>query len=188
MRLMIFCNVAWLPHYRGESTNPMQFFPGLLEHGEKQEEGWERWNFKTERDGNVYGYAPTNYREINLERIGGSGDYLTGVDVVFASNTLNQGDLIVGWYSNATVYRRLQSILRGIDEDEKGYNFCASPENVVCIPVDRRTYQVPRAQKGVTGWMGQHAIWYADSPRQEVRNYVYGVRKYVADYPQGTTP
>ena len=196
-RPMIFCRVGWMAHYQGE--------PGIRRGGsyvEKHGEGWEMWNFKPEGDGNFYGYVPARGRTIWVERIGGDDVSIDGVDVVFVSTKDGGGTFIVGWYLNATVYRKL--VYGGVPHNSKdrvgtGYNLQTSSGNKTCVPESKRSHQV---RTGGKGWMGQTSVWYGDclnseklkkgeltvEEAAEISRYVDSVRKYIANYPQGTTP
>lgn len=71
--------------------------------------GGEVFNFKPSR-GKCYGYAMSlHLAGVNLRFLDESqrwleGDELTGVDVVFIARRPGYGQVVVGWYRNATVF------------------------------------------------------------------------------------
>ncbi|MCE1187261.1 MAG: DUF3883 domain-containing protein, partial [Rhodocyclales bacterium] len=78
------------------------------------------------------------------------------------------GTTIVGWYKDATVFRDYQPFTttppthfqNGID----GYRITAPAQSATLLPVDARTFEIPRQVKG---GMGQSNIWYADVPESQ---------------------
>ena len=74
----------------------------------------------------------------------------------------NLGSVIIGWYKDATVFRDLQKPPDNSNRRYKGeeveYYVKAKEENCLLLPVDERTFEIPRGR----GWMGQANTWYAD--------------------------
>jgi hypothetical protein len=109
--------------------------------GQKGGGNSENYNFLP-YDGNVFGgFWPGRGRskrakEINLTRLGARGeDAARHVTVVFFAPSPKDGKRrLVGWYEDATVYRRL----RQHPADGQEYNVTARSENAHRIPVSKR--------------------------------------------------
>jgi hypothetical protein len=148
--MALFCRIAWMEHYTGVVDDPMSPQHG----GQWVEDGnvpWESYNFKP--FGNkIYGYARpgTHWDRARLERIDPTAncDRLGGVRVVFFSQGPS-GQVIVGWYSNATVLREAQ---RGPGKlrDDLPYMFICAADQAVLLPPNQRNHSIPRG-KGATG-------------------------------------
>jgi hypothetical protein len=177
MRAMLFCNVGWMSWYEGLAGNPDKIVGGGKWVTEN-ETGAEVCNFLACRDGNVYGYVETiqgkKDRKIHIEMIGGSGDYVDGVDVVWTATDPDEGGRkVIGWYREARVFRDRQEFAdppsRQHNRDEIGsYRILASAKNVVRLDLEDRTLVMGRGR----GWMGQ-TPWWAPSPESspEVRKF-----------------
>ncbi len=136
----VFCRVAWMRDYCG----PVGDVPkGGGGHIEEYERGIEEYNFLGHKEDDdaeekVYGYVrgdlksrnkntPTN-KALNLTKLdpalGDKISYIDDVTVIFFATRPKpgQGQFIVGWYKNATVYRELKE-----RPDEKVYNVLTDP-------------------------------------------------------------
>jgi len=156
--------------YQGQTANDQITGGGAFvkQHGY----GHEIFNFQP-FEGRVFGYVQppgTAYNDqpgsgINLNRLGAASDddLLTGVIAVWVATSPHGRSFIVGWYNNATIYRRWQSppgeANRRYEGSEFGYYVTAASSDANLLPPDERIFQVPRGQGG----MGQANIWYADS-------------------------
>jgi hypothetical protein len=171
---MIFFNVGWMKRYKGiaDDDQPQGGGSWVGEHG------WDysMLNFQ-EFKGRYYGYGETR-GAINVVRLGAeeSADRLEGVTVVWVSTSPSLGPVIIGWYRNATLLRDYpppEDSGREYNGEKIGYRTTARVEDCLLLPVERRTFPVPRGKGG----MGQANVWYADSPenaefRQRVMLYV----------------
>jgi hypothetical protein len=128
--------------------------------------GLEVCNFSQDK-GSLYGNLQIRGDHINLQRIGANNDddFIEGTTIVWTANRPSGGTVIVGWYKNATVYRNRQQFKKApvaqLKNDVDGYWIKAPFDNATLLPVDARTFEIPRQVKGS---MGRSAIWYADSP------------------------
>ena len=116
------------------------------------------------------------YNELHIERIdplAKNRDSLDNVLVVFCATPKPGGSVIVGWYKNATVYRRRPSY------EGRDYNLCAQKDDCCLLPEYRRTFKVPRATNGDVGF-GTMNIWYAHGEKN--RGYVESVIDYIDSY------
>lgn len=119
MARMIFCNIAYMVFYRGQSETDAAVGGGS--NPEKEEEH----NFDPLGD-HMYGYVPAVARTIDVARIGPvNGDVpcvrksdrdvvpccdarAGGVDVVWTATSPERDRVVVGWYRNATVFPILE--------------------------------------------------------------------------------
>lgn len=162
---ILFGNVGWMERYQGLHSGDQ--IRGGGAYVKKEGRGHEICNFSP--SGNkLYGYVQPHGEQIDIERIGANSDAdsLSGVTVVWTATRPTGGTTVVGWYSNATVFRNYKRFKKappvqsrnGVD----GYWIEAPANRAKLLPVDERTLEVPRQ---VRGGMGQSNIWYADSPQ-----------------------
>ena len=162
---MIFCNIAYMVFYRGQSERDAAVGGGS--HPEKEEEH----NFDPLGD-YMYGYVPAVARTINVSRLGPvSGDAACarktdpnvlpccdartdGIDVVWTATSPGQGRVVVGWYRNATVFRHLQQCDHGV------YQIKARTTDCRLLPVAKRTSNI---ETGRRGRPGNSPVWYAET-------------------------
>lgn len=157
---MIFCNIGWMAHYTGLSAQEK------IEGVTQEYLGHEVCNFAAAQN-NFYGYVQHHGELIEIERLGAgqSDEEISGVTVIWTARRPVGGTVVVGWYEDATVYRYLQRFTKmsalhkkhGIDS----YRVKAEASNGRLLPIDERTFAVP---KGVKGGMGQANVWHADTP------------------------
>ena len=131
--------------------------------------GGEVFNFKPSR-GICYGYsmsrhsAGLNLRFLDNTRQWRNGEELSDVDVVFIARRPGFGQVVVGWYRNATVFHRQYRVRRGripgMDETMRHYLCTADVTNVRLLEEDERTFGVPYAPAGHEGFPGQSNVWY----------------------------
>ncbi len=111
---VLICNIGYMKYYQGDKLLTGGSF--VVENGF----GGEQYNFLNQDDGYTYGFVETMYKKgqtanvayaksLHIERIDSicnNKDSLSGVLVIFIANTPYQnGNIIVGWYDNANVYR-----------------------------------------------------------------------------------
>jgi len=189
MAPILFCNIGWMSHYKGNAGKPDNIVGG----GKwvtKNKTGHEVCNFLAGHDGRVFGHVETirgrRDRKIRIEAIGGIGDFVNGVDVVWtATNPDEGGRRIVGWYRDATVFRERQDFdnfpTRQHKRDKlRNYRICARLKNVRCLAIEERTLIMGRGK----GWMGQTSWW---SPSEndcapEVRRFLKKVQALLNGY------
>ena len=176
---ILFANIGWMTHYRGNNARDQIVGGGSYRNDDKH----EAYNFLP-INGKCYGYVqPVNWGGITLGRIDKSGinqDALKDVLVIWiAKHPSAGGTYIVGWYKNAKVFRTFQES-KAIERNRYGFNIVADKKDCTLIPVDQRTFLVPRAKTKGKGFLGQSNVWYADSPDQSVIDF----RKEAVDYIQ----
>jgi len=171
---IVFCNIGWMKHYDGIRGDSIQRGGAYNKHSV----GHEVCNF-TPCNGSVYGYVQPTGR-ISVERLGAQkdADHADSVTVVWTAGPEKGGTAIVGWYTNATVFRDLQPIPKPSQKHRTnyipGYLVITSVKDAHLIPVAERDFLIPRA---VRGGIGQSNVWYADKP--ESADLVAEVFKYV---------
>jgi 5-methylcytosine-specific restriction protein A len=158
---ILFCNVGWMKGYDGIDGDSIHRGGSY----NKDSIGHEVCNFSNV-GGQVYGYVqPTG--QVNVEKLGAgkNKEYAKGVTVIWTAGPDRGGTAVVGWYKNATVYREPQPIKNPTTLQKKNgldtYRISASASDAMLLPVDKRSFIIPRAVKG---GIGQSNVWYADKP------------------------
>jgi len=179
---ILVVNIAWMQRYNGPaSDDPVvaDNFRYFWAEGHPPSDAHEQWQF-AETDGNVYGYVPRS-SQIAITRIGAEpgDDHVGGVLVVFISRDPAENVLkVVGWYENATVYRReVFTHDRGILRVKTGIT--AAAEAAIVLPVADRRIVIPTAQRE-PGGVGQSPLWYGEQHPEklmEVRNFIASYRR-----------
>jgi hypothetical protein len=116
--------------------------------------GHEVYNFLNIKR-SLYGYFQPHMKglgKINLGRIeqGYTGDKIDDVLVIwFATNPIGGGQVVIGWYKNATVFRSFQSPNNLPQRQNYGYNIKANVDNCVLLPISKRKFRIGHSIKGV---------------------------------------
>lgn len=184
MQRILFANIGWMKRYRGHSNSDKIKGGGSYNPNDKH----EAFNFQ-DVDGHCYGYVQTTRcSEIKIERIDSSclktDDCLDDVLVVWtATNPIEAGTFIVGWYKHARVYRRYQCDIRDKERNSYDYNIEALYSDCYLLIEHERILQVPRATNSLNkGFMGQSNIWYADNESEKVAAFRQVVIDYIENY------
>lgn len=158
---ILFCNVGWMKRYDGIDGDSIRRGGSY----NKDSIGHEVCNFSN-IGGQVYGYVQP-IGQIRVEKLGAgkNDEYAKGVTVIWTAGPDSGGTAVVGWYKNATVYREPQPIKNPTTLQKKNgldsYRVSALASDVTLLPVDMRSFIIPRAVKG---GIGQSNVWYADKP------------------------
>lgn len=148
---IVFARIGWMEWYRGPQEGDERPRGG----GKWNEEnvGSEVFNFR-EIGGRLYGYFETMGSKTNLQRIdrNARSDKVAGVTVVFIATrppTLGGGQVVVGWYNNATVFASRSDR----PKPGQGYFFvCEARAADSCLlPLSRRAHRIPAHVKGGFG-------------------------------------
>lgn len=178
MAAMLFCNVGWMSRYEGLVGKPDKIVGGG-KFVRDNETGLEVCNFLPCRDGYVYGHVETikgkKDRRIRIEALGGTGDLVQGVDVIWtATDPDERGRKVVGWYRNATVFRERQEFSTSPSrqharDDISSYRIRALAKDARRLELEDRTLSMGRGP----GWMG-HTPWWRPTQESsaEVRKFV----------------
>ena len=179
---VLFANIGWMTHYQGNTAKDKIVGGGSYRDDDKH----EAFNFQN-LQGKCYGYVqPVRFGLINLQRIdkkcNKEQDKLTDVLVVWiARRPQSGGTYIVGWYKNATVFSDFQESNR-TERNKYTFNVVAKHSDAVLLPVDNRTFLVPRAKSDGEGFLGQSNVWYVDSNLETVKSFRKDVVKYIESY------
>ena len=150
--------------------------------------GSEIFNFKSYR-GTCYGYGYTP-GAVNLAKIRPGryeeGDHLTGVAVLFIAKKPGIGQVVVGWYRDATVlHKKFMPRPKAVDFSaisERTWFCCmADDTSAILLPENERTFKVPYAPAGHKGFPGHSHAWYPGEHMKEkaVRSFVNKLYAYM---------
>lgn len=180
--LLVF-RIGYMADYEGLAP----IFNGgswVVEHGE----AGEMWNFRVE-DEKCYGYVMSqNFSGVDLKFIDQQvkqADEVEGIDVVFIAKKPKVGQVVVGWYKNATVFHKHYETRPRNEheiEDEDIYYLCeVDAENAFLLPEEERTFSVPYAPAHGKGFPGMSNVWYPDpeSENHKVAEFIEQLRKYI---------
>ena len=181
MERVLFANVGWMAHYKGNTTSDRIIDGGSYNPDDKH----EVYNFQNLR-GKYYGYVETG--KMDLSRIDkdydGSG-HIDNVLVIWTARNEKLGRCIVGWYKNATVYATYHPY-NSESRKRYAYNIVANVEDGVLLPPDSRTITIPAGHKG---FFGRSLTWFADgdtceteAQREEVRDFRNEIVEYVKNF------
>ena len=188
MAQLFFCNIGWMNHYEGIAGKDEQITGGgsyVNKHGF----GNEVCNFHESDGGWVYGHVETIKdgldRKIKIENIGGSGDFVDGVDVVWtATAPKEKGRRVIGWYRNARVYRERQDFTKMPSRQHKkdkiiNYRICAKACDAVLLNEKDRKISMGSGK----GWMGQVPWWTPpEKHSSEVNDFLKKVKRLLSKY------
>lgn len=161
---VLFARVGYMKFYKGSQPGDERPIKGGSYNDKKI--GSEVHNF-TKIKGYIYGYYQPNMKEpyeINLERIekNNKQDFVENVLVIwFATNPIGKGQVVIGWYKNATVYRAIQEANSLPERDNNNYNIKVKASNAFLLPISRRKYSMGHNLSNVkTGNPGQTNTFY----------------------------
>lgn len=169
---VLVCKVAWMERYQGaDGDRPIGGGRFVVDYGF----GHEVYNFHP-FNGRLYGYvrAPGSSDTINIDRLSARvrlKPAIPGVTAIWvATSPLDRTTYVVGWYNNATVYRKNRDpegdlaqarhvrTGRGDESEVCSYQMDADVGDGVCLAPAERTFEIP-VGRGKSG-MGQARIWY----------------------------
>jgi 5-methylcytosine-specific restriction protein A len=163
MQKLLFLNVGWMSKYQGLNRDTITGGGAYISsHGF----GHELLNFKPFR-GRMYGFGRVPHSSIKIEKLGAQPGALAadGVLVIWVA-----ASRIVGWYNNATVFRRVQAPPKGsarfYQGDPMGYNIMANACDCQLLLPDARLFEVPRSRERADA-MGRY-LWYAKGPKNDL--------------------
>ncbi|WP_175579622.1 HNH endonuclease [Vibrio diazotrophicus] len=147
----------------------------------QDEVGHEVCNFTTVGD-QVFGYVrPTG--QIKLENLGASKNAksIENVLIIWTAGPDSGGTAVVGWYKDATVFRHEQKLdVDSPRHEENGlniYRIKAHASNVTLLPLNQRSFMIPRAVKG---GIGQSNVWFASSKESE--QFIAPIFEFIENY------
>jgi len=201
---IVFFNISYMNLYKGKEHESMG---GDFRYVKEKGDGGEKHNFAPITvDGKevCYGFVEPGFtkggfekgrqRQINIQKIndaGNPGDELDEVLVVWCANSPEiKHAVIVGWYKNATVYRRVNALPynaeadRGLPEFGYLYNVVADKNDCTLLPIDVRSkeeWKAYRKRGNPEGFgFGQSNMWYARE--ESAQEYVSEIIKQIEGY------
>ena len=192
---IIVLNVGWMKYYKGLEGDELTDGGAFV-----REHGWggEILNFLP-FEGYMYGCVqppgkkevPYNSRIIAIERLGATMNdlFVDGVLVGWVARKPEGGTYVVGWYRNATVFRKWQKPPQGsrreYGDETLGYYVRARANDCILLTPDERTLRVPRARDPENlgkGGIGQANVWYADSGKPNDLKFGQGFKRVIQSY------
>lgn len=169
---ILFCRVAYANSYDGNPDDELRNGGSYIH---EYKTGGEIKNFYKESDGYYYGFfEPGGYKgkrhQLHVEKIdkiARQQDFLDHVLVVFIATTPAEiatvqarklGQVIVGWYQNATVYREIQTIADG-----REYNLKCKIDDGVLLPPENRDFYPKDFLSPDCSFIGQSNVWYLEA-------------------------
>ncbi|MCL4552052.1 MAG: DUF3883 domain-containing protein [Candidatus Marsarchaeota archaeon] len=155
---VIFVRIGWMKNYQGPSTDDPR--PRAGGDWNREHIGAEVVNFQP-FDGKYYGYfePPGGDGVVDFSRIEpalSTGDELPHTMIIWVARKPDGGQVVVGWYRDATILRTPIKYSSKARRDDWGYNcYCEAP-NAQLLPVTERTWTVPRGRNSI----GQRNIFY----------------------------
>jgi hypothetical protein len=185
---LLLCNVSWMRDYKGNVAHDRPENGGtyVREHGF----GHEAINFQPS-GGRVYGFVQLRTETINVSRLDPAAiDKADDVLVAWRARS-SRGVVIVGWYKNATVYRRIQDHIPG--RFFRHGNEIVTPKWIIStkesdaflVPPKCRTLRVPVSHKG---FGSQTFISFLDSDNSEVATFRRELLKFIDNAECGRWP
>lgn len=165
---ILFCNIAQMIDYQGITKDDKPRYGG--EFVEKTGKAHESCNFSPNK-GTYYGYVrPSGEKSIKIENLGASGKdccSVSGVTVIWTARRIDRkrGTTIIGWYENATVFRRYKdftdiNVKPSRLQSKDGITGCRIKASICKpLPVHARLYEIPRG----SGGMSRNNIWYGNN-------------------------
>lgn len=181
----LFCNIGWMKHYQG-NTDVDQIFGGGS-YVDKNEIGFEVCNFAPYRN-KVFGYVqPVGAKDSNdggqikLEKIvnadaDSDSESEQDVFVIWTATRPDGGTVVIGWYKNATVFRKWQKIPASSALHKENavddFRIQAKAQDTKLLSLEERTIFILRGKDG----MGQSPVWYGQSePGKKVAQEIYKI-------------
>ena len=161
---VLFARVGYMKFYKGPQIGDERPIGGGSYN--KNKIGGEAYNF-TKINDFIYGYFQPHMQEpydINLQRIENDfdGESINNVLVIwFATNPIEKGQVIIGWYKNATVYRHIQEDGYLSERGYNHYNIKVNAKDAFLLPISNRKYPVGHSiNKVKRGNPGQSNAFY----------------------------
>jgi hypothetical protein len=162
MDRLLFLNVGWMSKYQGLKRDTIS---GGGRHISVHGFGHEILNFQPYR-GRMYGFAQVPHSSMKIEKLGApkGAQSVDGVVVAWVAKSR-----IVGWYRDATVFRRVQPppkhSARVYQGKLIGYNVTGDAGKCKILSPDARLFAIPRS-KNRKHAMGRY-LWYAEGPQNQ---------------------
>lgn len=167
-----FVRIAWMNHYEGVKNDIPK---GAGSYVKENQNGGEVYNFK-EISGKYFGYSRNqNGKSFDLTKVGANKkeESITGLTVIFfATNPRYGGQYVIGWYKNATIYKKTKEIKYKGRRNENTYNFECKKKDAYLIPTSERYFKLPKGP-------GESNVWYPKIDNFEHVKFVKKLNKYI---------
>ena len=164
----VICRLVWADEYKSKKE---PFDAGNMKYPALHKVAGELLNFANE-NGYAYGFVEDNRDWLRFESLGAAADakQVDGITVIWCALDKQRRHLrVVGWYDNATAYRKRQSPKRGSTRGDWPYQFKTKIEDAHLIPSAERYLEVPtRIKRTDKGYIGQRN-WHF--PEQHYQQY-----------------
>ena len=180
---VLFARVGYMKFYKGPQIGDEKPIGGGSYN--ENEIGGEAYNF-TEINDFIYGYFQPHMQEpydINLQRIEKDfdDDSIDNVLVIwFATNPIEKGQIIIGWYINATVYRHIQEDGDLSGRGYKHFNIKVNAKDAFLLPISNRKYPVGHSiNKVKAGNPGQSNAFYQLKQNGQPKDFSEPVNEWI---------
>jgi hypothetical protein len=179
---VLFARISWMTWYKGDPNDQPLSQMAFVK--ERQGPVWERFNFSPV-EGRIFGYvAPSGgapYQFGRIDEDAADSDHLDGVLLVFMAarpTEFGGGQVVVGWYRNATLYPTWREPKPGDRRfrDRKDWGYCcecAAPDAVL-LPTPVRKWKIPHGRGG----MGQAKVRYFEAGHPWMRRILDEIKEY----------
>lgn len=163
---LMYVRTAYMKEYKGITENDIPYGGGG--YVEDTGEAHEEHNFLPFKN-ILYGFFMMR-GELNLKRLGVKdvkAEFANDVLVVIVAPHPNKGNVIVGWYDHAKVYKNHQPYPKDIDREIEGYdyNFKAESKDCFLVPEKERIALFPN---NFTNKIRRTFNWYAEDKEDKV--------------------
>lgn len=184
MQRVLFVRTGWMTYYTGSHEGDER--PAGGGKSTKTNIGHEVFNFRNV-NGRLYGYFENNGSfAANPARIDPSvpgAESLDGVTVVFVARRKDYGQVIVGWYRNATVFRNLQQATEDMLRGDCRYSLTTKSRDAVLLPSINRVHKMPSGKETMER---AHVFYAHDSNGSPVAlPWMEESLRYIRDYDGG---
>ena len=195
---VLFCKVSNMKYYKGACNDDIAKFGGSFV--EENGYGHEEFNFlpiylDESEEATCLGFVEPKSKNgvrntFHIEKIEGckgarNEEFVENVLVIWCCQNEKGTINVIGWYKNATVYRRLQDftmIFENGVEEERCYNVKAATSDCVLLPVsvrNRQIWWVPYSKNQGYGY-GSSFLWYPTNP--EAQKYLQNMIDNIENY------
>jgi len=194
MMKILFCNIAQMKYYKGiyKNVDEPEYGGSYVD---ETGDAYEKHNFhpvKIDEHEFCFGFVETkstnkitqNQLHIeNIENVLSTDDDVDGVLVIWCARYIHGETQVVGWYKNATVYRKHQEIMiNDFQNKPQIYIVKALAKNCVLLPYGTRNmhiWNVFRKKNNPYGF-GQANVWFAieDSANILIENLPNRIENY----------
>jgi len=181
---VLFARVGYMKFYSGPQTGDEKPRHGGAYNVDNI--GYELYNFKP-AGGYVYGFfQPYQKREtdkptsLNLKRIDPTArvaDSINDVLVIFVARSDDRGQVVVGWYDKAMVYRWYQEPTAEMQRDHYSFLVKARSQDAVLLPERYRMHHIPRG----AGALGQANVVYPFESDGDPRDFRSGEYSWIGE-------